>query len=102
MTFRIVDPAITVTLFKRDGDTVKPGDLVARLEGPARGLFKGERVALNFVQRMSAIATATNALVRAVEGLPVRIIDTARRRPAFARSSATRCAPAVDAIIVTG
>jgi len=81
MTFRIVDPAINVTLFKHDGDTVEPGDLVARLEGPARALLKGERVALNFIQRMSAIATATNALVRAVEGLPVRIIDTRKTTP---------------------
>jgi nicotinate-nucleotide pyrophosphorylase (carboxylating) len=80
-TFRMVDPAIQVKLFKRDGDTVEPGDLVARLEGPARGLLKGERVALNFIQRMSAIATATNALVRAVEGLPVRIIDTRKTTP---------------------
>jgi nicotinate-nucleotide pyrophosphorylase (carboxylating) len=80
-TFRIVDPAIQVTLFKRDGDRVEPGDLVARIEGPARGLLKGERVALNFMQRMSAIATATNALVRAVEGLPVRIIDTRKTTP---------------------
>lgn len=81
LTFRIVDPNIRVTLLKRDGDPVEPGDVVARLEGPARGLLKGERVALNFIQRMSAIATATNQLVRAVEGLPVRIIDTRKTTP---------------------
>lgn len=81
LTFRIVDPAIEVSLYKRDGDVVAPRDVVAHLEGPARGLLKGERVALNFIQRMSAIATATNALVRACDGLPVRIIDTRKTTP---------------------
>lgn len=80
-TFRLMDPAIEVELLKQDGDRVQRGDIVARLRGPARGLLKGERVALNFIQRMSAIATATARLVQAVEGLPVRIIDTRKTTP---------------------
>ena len=80
-TYRLMDPRIEVELLKRDGDRVQPGEVVARLRGPARGLLKGERVALNFIQRMSAIATATSRLVEAVEGLPVRIIDTRKTTP---------------------
>jgi nicotinate-nucleotide pyrophosphorylase (carboxylating) len=88
--FRLMDPAIKVELLKKDGDSVERGDMVARISGPARGLLKGERVALNFIQRMSAIATATNHLVKAVEGIPVRIIDTRKTTPglrAFERYS---------------
>lgn len=79
--FRLMDPAIKVELLRKDGDTVERGDMVARISGPARGLLKGERVALNFIQRMSAIATATNQLVKAVDGIPVRIIDTRKTTP---------------------
>lgn len=81
VAFRLVEPSIRVELVRRDGDQVQPGDVVARLQGSARGLLKAERVALNFLQRLSGIATATAHLVRAVEGLPVRIIDTRKTTP---------------------
>lgn len=81
LAFRLVDPAIDVALLRQDGATVRPGDMLARLAGPARGVLKAERVALNFLQRLSGVATATARLVRAVEGLPVRIIDTRKTTP---------------------
>lgn len=81
LVFRIVEPTVHVELRRQDGDAIRPGDVLAYLRGPARGLLTAERVALNFVQRLSGIATATAAYVRAVEGLPVRIVDTRKTTP---------------------
>jgi nicotinate-nucleotide pyrophosphorylase (carboxylating) len=81
LAFRLVEPTVHVELHRQDGDAVGPGDVLAHLRGPARGLLTAERVALNFVQRLSGIATATAAYVRAVEGLPVRIVDTRKTTP---------------------
>ncbi|MBM2812257.1 MAG: Nicotinate-nucleotide diphosphorylase (Carboxylating) [Chloroflexi bacterium] len=64
-----------------DGEHVAPSTTAALVRGPARGILKGERVALNFVQRMAAIATATARYVAAVEGLPVHVIDTRKTTP---------------------
>ncbi|MSQ24041.1 MAG: carboxylating nicotinate-nucleotide diphosphorylase [Chloroflexi bacterium] len=79
--FRSLDAAVQVERYEREGATVGPGTTVAMLSGPARAILKGERVALNFVQRMAAIATATAQYVRAVEGLPVHVIDTRKTTP---------------------
>lgn len=81
LTFRLVDPAIDVALLRPDGAAVRPGDVLARLAGPARGILKAERVALNFLQRLSGVATVTARVVRAVDGLSVRIIDTRKTTP---------------------
>ncbi len=65
----------------KDGDAVKVGDIVARIHGPARQVLKGERVVLNFMQRMSGIATTTATYVKEVEGTKCRILDTRKTLP---------------------
>jgi nicotinate-nucleotide pyrophosphorylase (carboxylating) len=80
-TFALVDPAVTVDLLAPDGARVTRGEVAARLEGPTRALLTGERTALNFVQRLSGIATATAAFVTRLHGLPTRLIDTRKTAP---------------------
>ncbi|KAA1418385.1 carboxylating nicotinate-nucleotide diphosphorylase [Mumia zhuanghuii] len=92
-TFAAVDPTIEVRPERGDSDDLVPGTVVATISGPARGVLRGERVALNFAQRMSGIATATRAYVDAVAGTGVRIVDTRKTTPglrAFERY-AVRC-----------
>jgi nicotinate-nucleotide pyrophosphorylase (carboxylating) len=79
--FTLTDPSITVDLHVGDGDDFGAGDVLATVTGPARGVLTGERVALNFVQRMSGIATLTAAYVRAVDGTSARIADTRKTTP---------------------
>lgn len=79
--FCAIDSTIEVDRLAREGDQVGPGAVVAVVRGSARSILKGERVALNFVQRMAAIATATARYVKEVEGLPVHIIDTRKTTP---------------------
>lgn len=76
-----VDARIVVTELMRDGSRVAPGDVVATVQGPARGLLSGERVALNFLQRLSGVATVTAAYVQAVSGTNARVIDTRKTTP---------------------
>jgi nicotinate-nucleotide pyrophosphorylase (carboxylating) len=80
-TFVLVDRAVTVDLLMPDGATLHPGDVVARIEGPTRALLTAERTALNFVQRLSGIATTTAAFVARLHGLPTRLIDTRKTTP---------------------
>ena len=63
------------------GATLAPGDEIARVAGPAAGILRAERIALNFMQRMSGIASLTNRYVRAVEGTHSRIVDTRKTAP---------------------
>lgn len=79
--FRLVSPTLRVTAGARDGDPVRAGDVVLRLDGPARAILTGERTALNFLQRLSGIATLTRAYVEAVRPLPVRVLDTRKTTP---------------------
>lgn len=79
--FRQVDPTIALTLRKEDGAKVAPGDVVAEVEGPAIPILSGERTALNFLQRMSGIATATRRYVEAVAGTNATILDTRKTAP---------------------
>lgn len=79
--FRSLDDRLDVDHLAPEGAHVAPGTTVAIVRGPARPILKGERVALNFVQRMAAIATATAQYVKAVEGLPVHVIDTRKTTP---------------------
>ena len=81
ITFRLMDPALRVAVIKPDGSDVMPGDIVAAIEGPARAIITGERVALNFMGHLSGIATATRALVRVVEGTKARICCTRKTTP---------------------
>ncbi|HMK39145.1 MAG TPA: carboxylating nicotinate-nucleotide diphosphorylase, partial [Bacteroidota bacterium] len=75
------DHSITVHRLVQDGSPVKPGTVLARVDGSAKGILRGERTALNFLQRMSGIATLTGAYVRAVEGTGARITDTRKTAP---------------------
>ena len=79
--FRQTDPSVHARVLMADGSSVAPGDVVAEVEGSIAGILKGERVALNFVQRLSGIATATSAHVKAVQGTKASIIDTRKTVP---------------------
>jgi len=76
-----VDPTIRYEPLMPDGSAVQVGDVVALAEGRGPGLLIGERVALNFLQRMSGIATLTRQYVEAVAGTPARILDTRKTAP---------------------
>jgi nicotinate-nucleotide pyrophosphorylase (carboxylating) len=79
--FRTVEPSIVWESRAREGDRFEAGHLIASVAGPARGILTGERVALNFLQRMSGIATVTRAFVDAVEGTKAKIRDTRKTTP---------------------
>ncbi|GHO96194.1 nicotinate-nucleotide diphosphorylase (carboxylating) [Reticulibacter mediterranei] len=80
-TFRVFDERSSVEVLVKDGAVVQPDDVLARLSGPARSLLSAERVALNFLGRLSGIATLTAHCVRAIEGTRARIIDTRKTTP---------------------
>jgi nicotinate-nucleotide pyrophosphorylase (carboxylating) len=80
-TFAQVDPAVSVELLARDGDAVRDRQEVAVVRGSAASILKGERVALNLLQRLSGIATAARRYVDAVEGTGARIVDTRKTTP---------------------
>jgi nicotinate-nucleotide pyrophosphorylase (carboxylating) len=79
--FRMVDPRIAFTHRFSDGDPLKSGDIIAEMLGDAASLLQGERVALNFLQRMSGVATLTGRYVAAVKGTKARIVDTRKTTP---------------------
>jgi len=79
--FLRVDPELKVRILLEDGSRVKPGSKLARVSGSIASILKAERVALNFLQRLSGIASETNRYVARVEGLPVRIMDTRKTTP---------------------
>ena len=79
--FHRVDPSLEVEVRMADGSPVSPGDEIARVGGSAASILKAERVALNFMQRMSGIASDTNRYVQAVEGCAARIVDTRKTAP---------------------
>jgi nicotinate-nucleotide pyrophosphorylase (carboxylating) len=79
--FRQVDATIEVTLLKNDSDAISPGDLILTAAGPTRALLSAERTALNFLQRLSGIATLTRRFVDAVRGTKAVILDTRKTTP---------------------
>ena len=81
LAFRLIDPAIRFEPLIEDGAVVKPGARVAMVEGPARGVLTAERVALNFVSRMSGVASATAKLSAAVSHTKARIVCTRKTTP---------------------
>ena len=81
LAFRLVDPAITLSIDKPDGAALQPGDVVGRLEGPARGLLTAERTALNLLCHLSGIAGVTRGIIEAVAHTSVRIVDTRKTTP---------------------
>ena len=80
-TFRHLDPAVKIQVFAPDGEAVEPGKVIARASGNARALLTAERVALNFLGRMSGIATLTRRYVDAVAGTRAQIADTRKTTP---------------------
>jgi nicotinate-nucleotide pyrophosphorylase (carboxylating) len=80
-TFCRVEASVLFTPFVEDGQRVQPGDQLAHVTGPAQALLIGERVALNFLQRMSGIATLTDRYVAAVAGTRAKILDTRKTAP---------------------
>lgn len=81
ITFEEVDPEIKFKTLIADGSRVAKGDIPARVIGSTRSILKGERVALNFLQRMSGIATVTRQYVKEVESLGTTILDTRKTVP---------------------
>jgi nicotinate-nucleotide pyrophosphorylase (carboxylating) len=79
--FTLLDDSFTFTPYKKDGDEVKKGDRIVDFKGHTANLLKGERTALNILQHMSGISTATNACVKAVEGTKAQITDTRKTLP---------------------
>lgn len=83
--FLELSPAIQIQRLTQDGHRVSPGSALLRLRGPARALLTAERVALNFLQRLSGVATLTAQFVQAVEGTRARILDTRKTTPGLRR-----------------
>lgn len=81
LAFRLVDPAIEIAIARPDGTRVGPGDRIATIAGPARGMLTAERTALNFLGHLSGVATATATLVAAVQGHKARICCTRKTMP---------------------
>jgi len=79
--FRLLNEDIKFKAALADGDAVKSGQIIGKIFGQARAILSGERVALNFLQRLSGIATLTRKFVRAVEEFPARIYDTRKTTP---------------------
>lgn len=80
-TFELLDPATETKFFVRDGDEVEKGELLAEVTGDIRVLLSGERVALNYLQRMSGIATYTRAMAKLLEGTKTKLLDTRKTTP---------------------
>ena len=79
--FQRVDPSLDIQGLLADGAVLSPGNDIARVRGPAGSILRAERTALNFLQRMSGIASDTNRYVRAIEGSRSRIVDTRKTAP---------------------
>lgn len=80
-TFELLDKDIKITFMAKDGDKVNKGDLLAKVKGDIRVLLSGERVALNYLQRMSGIATYTNQVVNLLAGSKTKLLDTRKTTP---------------------
>lgn len=81
LAFQLIDPAIEMRLERNDGAAVAPGDVIATLSGPARGILTAERVALNLLCRLSGIATATASVVTAIRDYQAKVVCTRKTTP---------------------
>ncbi|MDD3382353.1 MAG: carboxylating nicotinate-nucleotide diphosphorylase [Bacilli bacterium] len=81
MVFLIIDESIKFCSFVHNGDKVKEGTLIATVEGPTKSILKGERVALNYIQRMSGIASLTSMYVDEISEYDALIVDTRKTTP---------------------
>lgn len=81
--YKILSEKVNVDLIFKDGDKIKKGDILARIKGPGKYILLGERVSLNYIQRMSGIATETHKYQQAIGNLPCKIVDTRKTTPNF-------------------
>jgi len=81
--FKEVDPALELTLYKKDGDHIQKGEIAFVVEGSARSILSAERLVLNCMQRMSGIATYTHRLCALIAGTGAKIMDTRKTTPNF-------------------
>jgi nicotinate-nucleotide pyrophosphorylase (carboxylating) len=81
LVFRMVDPELKIVLYNKDGDKIMPNEEIMRLEGRPSSILQGERTALNFLQRLSGIATKTAKFVSLLEGTNVKLLDTRKTTP---------------------
>ena len=79
--FKNIDPSLIFTSLMKDGDTIKTGDVVFHVEGSSQSILKAERLVLNFMQRMSGIATKTNYYTHLLIGLHTKVLDTRKTTP---------------------
>lgn len=79
--FKQFDPSLKVTVFKKDGEAVSKGEIAFTVEGSSRSILTTERLVLNFMQRMSGIATQTHQIVERIAGLPTKLLDTRKTTP---------------------
>jgi nicotinate-nucleotide pyrophosphorylase (carboxylating) len=83
LVFEVLSDKIEIKFYFKDGDKIKKGDKIADLKGPAKDLLMGERLALNYIQRMSGIATETNKYTEAIKPYHAKIVDTRKTTPNF-------------------
>ena len=81
--FKLVDPRLEFEAIREDGEVCAAGDEIAAVEGPVRGILTGERTALNFLQRLSGIATTTSKYVQALAGSKTVLLDTRKTTPGY-------------------
>lgn len=81
--FKTLSRRIMIESYFEDGDSIKAGDTIAKISGPARFILTGERTALNYIQRLSGIATETNKYQKAIEPYKASITDTRKTTPGF-------------------
>lgn len=81
LAFRLIEPALTVSVARPDGSRVAPGEVIATIAGPARGMLSAERTALNFLCHLSGVATATASVVAATRGHKARVVCTRKTMP---------------------
>jgi nicotinate-nucleotide pyrophosphorylase (carboxylating) len=90
--FRLIDPAISIEVALPDGSRLRPGDRIATISGPARGILTAERTALNFLTHLSGVASATRGIADAIEGTSAQVCCTRKTLPGlrFAQKYAVR------------
>lgn len=81
--YALVDKSIKFTAMMNDGDRIKKGDIIFRVEGSAIGILTSERTALNYMQRLSGIATSTNEYVELIKGTRTKLLDTRKTTPSM-------------------
>lgn len=81
MVYKEIDPSVKITLMKKDGKKIKSGETAAKLKGHTKSILMGERLCMNFIQRMSGIATGTARVVSVLKGSGITLLDTRKTAP---------------------